>query len=107
MLMPLDPAGTYLGAYGFTGAALGTEQFGGSEHKVMFTTERTATDFEATVPKGTYFFMGDNRNDSQDSRFSIVGFVPEHNLVGRAVRIWMNWRLPGRPDWHRIGMKIR
>lgn len=107
MVIPLDAAGTYLGAYGFTGAALGTERFGGTEHKVMFATDRTATDFEATVPKGMYFFMGDNRNDSQDSRFSTVGFVPEHNLVGRAIRIWMNWRLPGWPDWHRIGMKIR
>jgi hypothetical protein len=36
-----------------------------------------------------------------------VGFVPERNLVGHAVRIWMNWQLPGWPDWRRIGMKIR
>jgi signal peptidase I len=107
MLIPLEVAGTYLGEYGFAGAALGTERFGRTEHKVMFATDRTPTDFEATVPKGMYFFMGDNRNDSQDSRFSTVGFVPEPNLVGRAIRIWMNWRLPGWPDWHRIGMRIR
>jgi signal peptidase I len=107
MLIPLDAAGTYSGANGFTGAALGTERFGGTEHKVMFATGRTATDFEATVPEGMYFFMGDNRNDSQDSRFSEVGFVPERNLVGRANRIWMNWQLPGWPDRHRIGMKIK
>lgn len=103
---PLAFAGTYSGGYGFTGAALGAERFGDTEHLLMFAAGRTGTDFEATVPQGMYFFMGDNRNDSEDSRFSQVGFVPEQNLVGRAMRIWMNWRLPGWPDRHRIGMKV-
>ncbi|CAI8165150.1 signal peptidase I [Pseudidiomarina mangrovi] len=76
------------------------------------TDRRTQVD-EWIVPEGHYFFMGDNRDNSEDSRF--WGFVPEQNLVGRAVFIWMSFEMdrpasswlpqwvPTGVRWHRLG----
>jgi signal peptidase I len=62
---------------------------GGTAHTIL---ERTGARYgedmaEETIPPGRYFMMGDNRDNSADSRFPQMGLVPEENLIGRAEAI--------------------
>ncbi|GHG65180.1 signal peptidase I [Alishewanella longhuensis] len=96
------------------------EQLGDVSHNILTTPMRpemlrdyyrqpnTAID-EFIVPQGHYFVMGDNRDNSQDSRN--WGFVPEDNMVGKAVFIWMSFEFSEDPNswlprWVPVGVRF-
>jgi len=89
-------------------AQVGVETLGDHSHQVYLSEQRDRPSpfLDRPVPPGQYLVMGDNRDCSRDGR--IIGYIPESSMVGRAVRIWMNWDAESkRPLWHRIGDPIR
>ncbi|CAI8885508.1 MULTISPECIES: signal peptidase I [Methylococcus] len=90
--MPQTSLGIYQGVgqgASMSGAELLSEDLEGVEHDILIRHGQPTVQGEFTVPEGSYFVMGDNRDNSNDSRY--WGVVPEANLVGKAFFIWMSW----------------
>lgn len=80
------------------------ETLDGVVHDIFVRTDIPGTNFyNVTVPAGHYFMMGDNRDESDDSRY--WGFVPENDLVGHALLIWMSWNSNASHWYHSVRWK--